>query len=97
MVSLVKKGNFKVYFYKPVEIVTSNVYFAESAMQANKYLMQQAQDLEISPLLPGPRRYAKIGCAFDVLFNTPPRLKNACKNTRRKLRENSTFVIGIYI
>ena len=95
--SLMKKENFNVYFDKPVEIVTSNVYFAESAMQANKYLMQQAQNLEISPLLPGPRRYAKIGCAFDVLFNKSPGLQNALQNTRKKLRENSAFVIGIHI
>ena len=30
----------------------------------------------------------------DVLLNTVPRLQNALKNTRIKLRENSTFVIG---
>ena len=95
--SLVKKENFKVYFDKPVEIVATNVYFAEGAMQKNKYLMQRAQAMEIRPLLPGSQRHAKIGCAFDILFNTPPRLQNALQNTRKKLRENSTFVIGIHI
>ena len=95
--SLVKKENFKVYFDKPVEIISTNVNFAEGAMQNNKYLMQRAQDMEISPLLPGSQRYTKMGCAFDILFNTPPRLQNALQNTRRKLRENSTFVIGIHI
>ena len=95
--SLVSKENFQVYFDKPVEIVTSNVYFAEGAMQKNKYLMQRAQDMEISPLLRGSQRNAKIGCAFDVLFSTTPPLQNALQNTREKLRENSTFVIGIHI
>ena len=97
VVNLVKRENFKVFFDKPVEIVTSNVYFAEGAMQENKYLMQRAREMEISPLLPGSRRYANIGCAFDVLFDTPPHLQNALRNTRKKLRENSTFVIGIHI
>ena len=95
--SLVKKENFKVYFDKPVEIVATNVYFGEGSMQNNKYLMKRAQAMEIRPLLPGSHRYAKIGCAFDILFDTPPRLQNALQNTRRKLRENSTFVIGIHI
>ena len=95
--SLVKKENFKVYFDKPVEIISTNVNFAEGAMQNNKYLMQRAQDMGISPLLPGSQRYIKIGCAFDILFNAPPRLQNALQNTRKKLRENSTFVIGIHI
>ena len=97
VVSFLKKENFKVYFDKPVEIVTSNMYFAEGAMQENKYLMQRAQAMEISPLLPGSRQHAKIGCAFDVLFNALPRLQNALQNTRKKLRENSSFVIGIHI
>ena len=97
VLSLVKKENFNFYFDKPVEIVTSNVYFAEGAMQENKYLMQRARDMEISPLLPDSQRYAKIGCAFDVLFDKPPRLQKALQNTRRKLRERSTFVIGIHI
>jgi len=39
VVNLVKKENFKVYFDKPVEIVTSILYFAEGVMQKNKYLM----------------------------------------------------------
>ena len=95
--SLVKKENFSFYFDKPVEIVTSNVYFAASAMQWNKYLMQRARDMEISPLFPDSRRHAKIGCAFDFLFEIPPRLQNALQITRKKLRENSTFVIGIHI
>ena len=95
--SLVSKENFQVYFDKPVEIVTSNVFFAEGAMQKNKYLMQRAQDMEISPVLPGSQRNAKIGCAFDVLFSPTPPLQNALQNTRKKLRENSTFVIGIHI
>ena len=94
---LVKEENFEVYFDKPVEIVSSNMYLAESAMQQNKYLMQRAQAMEISPFLPGSQRHAKIGCAFDVLFNTSPRLHNALQNTRKKLRENSSFVIGIHI
>ena len=97
LVSLMKKENFNVYFDKPVEVVTTNIYFADSAMQKNKYLMQRAQDLEISPLLPGSQRHAKIGCAFDVLFNKSPGLQNALQNTRKKLRENSAFVIGIHI
>ena len=97
VVSLVQKENFKVYFDKPVEIVTTNVYFSEGAMQKNKYLMQRAQAMEIRPLLPGSQRHAKIGCAFDVLFNAPPRLHNALQYTRKKLRENSSFVIGIHI
>ena len=97
VVSLVIKENFDVFFDKPVEIVTSNVYFAEGAMQKNKYLMQRAQDMEISPLLPGSQRYAMIGCAFDVLFSKTPRLQNALQNNRKKLRENSTFVIGIHV
>ena len=58
--------------------------------------MQRARDMEISPVLPGSRRHAKIGCAFHVLFNKPPGLQNALQNTRKKLRENSTFVIGIH-
>ena len=97
--NLVKKENFNVYFDKPVEIVTSNVYFADGAMQRNEYLMPRARDMEIKPLLPGSRtrRHAKIGCAFDFLFDIPPRLQNALQNTRKKLRENSTFVIGIHI
>ena len=95
--SLVKKENFKVYFDKPVEIVTTNVNFAERSMQKNKYLMQRAQVMGISPLLPGSQWYAKIGCAFDILFHAPPCLENALQHTRRKLRKNSTFVIGIHI
>jgi len=95
--NLVKKENFDVYFDKPVEIVTSILYFAESAMQKNKYLMQRAQDMEISPSLPGSQRYAMIGCAFDFLFHTTPRLQNALQNTRKKLRKNKAFVIGIHI
>ena len=97
LASLMTKENFNVFFDKPVEIIVSNVYFAEGAMQKNKYLMQRAQDMEISPLLPGSQRHAKIGCAFDVLFDIPPRLQKALQNTRKKLRENSTFVIGIHI
>ena len=92
-----EKKNFDVYFDKPVEIVTSILYFAESAMQKNKYLMQRAQDMEISPSLPGSQRYAMIGCAFDFLFHTTPRLQNALQNTRKKLRKNKAFVIGIHI
>ena len=95
--SLVKKENFNVYFDKPVEIVATNVYFADGAMQNNKYLMQRSQAMEIRPLLPGSQRHTKIGCAFDILFDTPPRLQNALQNTRKKLRENGTFVIGIHI
>ena len=97
LASLMTKENFNVYFDKPMEIVVSNVYFAEGAMQENKYLMQRAQDMEISPLLPGSQRHAKIGCAFDVLFNKTPDLQNALQNTRKKFRENCTFVIGIHI
>jgi len=93
----VKKENFKVYFDKPMEIVTSILYFAEGVMQKNKDLMQRAQDMEISTLLPGSQRYAMIGCAFDFLFHTTPRLQNALQNTRKKLRKNSPFVIGIHI
>ena len=93
---LMEKENF-LYFDKPVEIVASNIYFANGAMQKNKYLMQRAQDMEISPLLPGSQRYAMIGCAFDVLFSPTPRLRDTLQNTRKKLRENSAFVIGIHI
>ena len=95
--SLVKTENFNVYFDKPVEIIASNVYLAGGAMQTNKHLMQRARDLEISPLLPGFRRHALIGCAFNFLFDIPPRLQKALQNTRKKLRENNTFVIGIHI
>ena len=97
VVNLVKKENFQVYFDKPVEIVSTILYFVEHAMQKNKYLMQRAQDMEISPLLPGSQRYAMIGCAFDVLFSTTPPLQNILQNTRKKLRENNAFVIGIHI
>ena len=97
MASLVKKENFEIYFDKPVEIVSTILYFAEFAMQKNKYLMQRAQDMKISPLLPGSQRYAMIGCAFDVLFSPTPRLRDTLQNTRKKLRENSAFVIGIHI
>jgi len=97
VVNLVKKEDFKVYFDKPVEIVTSILYFAEGVMQKNKYLMHRAQDMEIIPLLPGSQQYAMIGCAFDFLFHTTPRLQNALQNTRKKLRKNSAFVIGIHI
>ena len=38
--NLVKKEHFKVYFDKPEEAVTSILYFAEGAMQKNKYLVQ---------------------------------------------------------
>ena len=94
---LMKKENFKVYFDKPVEIVVSNIYFAEGAMRKSKYLMQREQDMEISPLFPGFQRHAMIGCAFDVLFNTTPPLQHTLQSTRRKLRENNAFVIGIHI
>ena len=96
-INLVKNENFDVYFDKPVEIVASILYFAEGAMQKNKYLMQRAQDMEISPSLPGSQRYAMIGCAFDFLFHTTPCLQNALQNTRKKLRKNNAFVIGIHI
>jgi len=96
-VQLMVKENFKVYFDKLVEIVASNIYFANGAMQKNKYLMQRAHDMEISPLLPGSRRHAMIGCAFDVLFNTTPPLRDTLQNTRKNLRENNAFVIGIHI
>ena len=97
VVNLVKNEHFKVYFDTPVEIVTSILYFAKGAMQKNKYLMQRAQDMEISPLLPGSQRYAMIGCAFDFLFHTTPGLQNALQNTREKLRKNNALVIGIHI
>ena len=97
IVKLMKKEHFKVYFDKPVEIVASNIYFADGPMQKSKYLMQRAQDMEISPLLPGSQRHAMIGCAFDVLFNTTPPLQDTLQSTRRKLRENNAFVIGIHI
>jgi len=95
--NLVKNENFDVYFDKPVEMVLSVSYFAEVAMQKNKYLMERAQDMKISPLLPGLQRYAMIGCAFDFLFHTTPHLQNALQNTRKKLRKNNAFVIGIHI
>ena len=95
--NLVKKENLDVYFDKPVEMVLSIADYAGGAMQKNKYLMQRAQDMEISPLLPGSQRHATIGCAFDFLFHTTPRLQNALQNTRKKLRKNNAFVIGIHI
>lgn len=97
VVSLIKKENFKVYFDKPVEVVASILYFVEGGMQKNKYLMERAHEMKISLLLPGSQRYAMIGCAYDFLFNKTLRLQNALQNTRKKLRENRAFVIGIHI
>ena len=95
--NLMKKDNFSDYFDKPVEMVVSILYVVERGMLKNKRLMQRAQDLKIKPLLPGFPQYAMIGCAYDLLFDKSPRLQNALQNTRKALRSNDAFVIGIHI
>ena len=97
VIGFMRKANVQAYLDQPVEIATSHLYFAEKGMQRNKYLMQRAQELKISPLLPGSQRYAMIGCAYDFLFKKSPPLQKALENTRNALRANSALVIGIHI
>ena len=97
VVSLIKKDNFRDYFDTPVEMVASILSAVEHGMRKNKRLMKRARELKIRPLLPGSQQHAVIGCAFDFLFNKSPRLQNALQNTRKALRLNDAFVIGIHI
>lgn len=92
-----RRKNVVRYFDKPVEVATTIVFFAQYSMQKNKFLIKRAKELDIPPLLPGAPRYSMIGCAYDYLFRPKTSLQNAINNTKKFLRENDNFVIGIHI
>ena len=96
-VSWIGNENVLNYFDKPVEIATSILFFAHYGIRKNKYLMRQARKLKLRPILPGSRKFDMIGCALDMLFRPTKRLQNALEITRKALRENAAFVIGIHI
>ena len=96
-VSWIGNENVLNYFNKPVEIATSILFFAHYGIRKNKYLMRQARKLKLRPILPGSRKFDMIGCAWDMLFRPTKRLQNALEITRKALRENAAFVIGIHI
>ena len=96
-VAWIRSENIVNYLDKPVEIATSNLFFAQNGIQKNKFLMKIARELKIMPLLSRTPKYAMIGCAYDFLFQPKESLQNALKNTRKALREKGAYVIGIHI
>lgn len=96
-VKWIREKNVQRYFNRPVEVATTFIFFVRYGMRRNKHLMKEARKLQIKALMPGASRYGMIGCAYDFLFNPTKSLQGSLMKTRRALRENGNFVIGIHI
>lgn len=96
-VSWLQTEDMTRYFDHPVEIASSCLFFAPKAIMENEYLMKRAHVLKIRPLLPGVPRYSMIGCAYDYLFRPRKSVQDRLETTRKALRGNGNFVIGLHI